>query len=288
MRILVTGLTGFTGRHLAAELEAENWSVTGLEADLTDAAAVEAELALKQPDAVVHLAGIAFVGHGDANDFYRVNLMGTRNLLAGLASCRTRPQSVLLASSANVYGNSAAGTLTEDAPLNPVNDYAVSKLAMEYMARLWLDKLPIVIARPFNYTGLGQSLDFVIPKLVDHFARRAPVIELGNLDVEREFNDVRFVAKVYRALVERPQPGRIYNVCTSRPHTLRSVIALLSELTGHHIEVRVNPAFVRAHEVKSLCGDPSRLRAVQGELEHPPLRETLEWMLRGSQADGLA
>ena len=279
MKVLITGQNGFTGRYLRAELAAHGHDVVGLQSDLTDATGLAEEMQRVQPDWVAHLAGIAFVGHGEANDFYRVNLMGTRNLLAALADCGKRPACVLLASSANVYGNSTAGVLREDAPPNPANDYAVSKLAMEHMARLWLDRLPIVIARPFNYTGVGQSESFLLPKIVAHFKRRAEMIELGNLDVWRDFSDVRAVVQAYRRLLEISPAGETVNVCSGRTYSLREVLTLCERLTGHVMAVRVNPAFVRANEVRSLCGDPSHLRALIGNWDTQPLEDTLGWML---------
>lgn len=279
MKVLITGQNGFTGRYLHAELAAHGHDVVGLQSDLTDATGLAEEMQRVQPDWVAHLAGIAFVGHGEANDFYRVNLMGTRNLLAALAGCGRRPACVLLASSANVYGNSTAGVLREDAPPNPANDYAVSKLAMEHMARLWLDRLPIVIARPFNYTGVGQSESFLLPKIVAHFKRRAEMIELGNLDVWRDFSDVRAVVQAYRRLLEISPAGETVNVCSGRTYSLREVLTLCERLTGHVMAVRVNPAFVRANEVRSLCGDPSHLRALIGNWDTQPLEDTLGWML---------
>lgn len=279
MKVLITGQNGFTGRYLRAELVAHGHDVVGLQSDLTDATGLAEEMQRVQPDWVAHLAGIAFVGHGEANDFYRVNLIGTRNLLAALADCGKRPACVLLASSANVYGNSTAGVLREDAPPNPANDYAVSKLAMEHMARLWLDRLPIVIARPFNYTGVGQSESFLLPKIVAHFKRRAEMIELGNLDVWRDFSDVRAVVQAYRRLLEISPAGETVNVCSGRTYSLREVLTLCERLTGHVMAVRVNPAFVRANEVRSLCGDPSHLRALIGNWDTQPLEDTLGWML---------
>lgn len=295
-RALVTGLCGFTGRYVAAELEAHGWEVWGLgsegqtdwpryrKADLTDAAAVHAAVSEICPNAVVHLAAIAFVGHGDAEAFYRVNVVGTRNLLAALAEGSDRPECVLLVSSANVYGNSTEGVLDEKSAPNPANDYAVSKLAMEYMARLWFDKLPIVITRPFNYTGVGQAQNFLLPKIVDHFRRKAEVIELGNLDVWRDFSDVRAVADAYRRLLEAKAAGQVVNVCSGRTHSLREVLEMVAQITGHELRVEVNPAFVRANEVRSLCGSATRLRSIIGDWESPPLEETLRWMLEGSVA----
>ena len=279
MRTLVTGLGGFTGRYLQFELEAHGHTVVGLNSDLTDPDAVAAEIAQVQPEAVVHLAGIAFVGHGNANAFYEVNLIGTRNLLEALAQHAPDVRSILLASSANVYGNRSEGVLSEDATPAPTNDYAVSKLAMEQMARLWVDRLPLFIVRPFNYTGVGQDEKFLIPKIVAHFREKRPVIELGNLDVWREFGDVRSVADTYRKLLEHCPVGETLNICTGQTYSLREVVALCEKITGHSLEIRVNPKFVRANEVRVLTGDNCRLNGVIGDGKSHNLEETLQWML---------
>jgi nucleoside-diphosphate-sugar epimerase len=283
MRVLVTGLDGFTGQYVRRKLEEHGHEVAGLSADLTDSDAVEQDVRSLQPEAVIHLAAISFVGHGNANAFYQVNLIGTRNLLDALARHASNLQCVLLASSANVYGNTVEGVIDESVLPSPVNDYAVSKLAMEYMSRLWMDKLPIVIARPFNYTGAGHDTRFVIPKLIQHFARRAERIELGNLDVEREFNDVRTISEAYLRLLQHGRPGQTYNICSGRPVNLQSVIETLQRITGHALQINVNPAFVRANEVHRLCGSPAKLEECIGQLQHPSLEETLRWMLSESE-----
>lgn len=293
-RVLVTGSEGFTGRYLVAELESAGYEVMGLsshasdapgyvQADLTDSEALKSALASVQPDVVVHLAALAFVGHGDPNAFYRVNLMGTRKLLEALATSGKTPESVLIASSANVYDNQAEGGLDEQTAPAPANDYAVSKLAMEYMAKTWLPKLPITLVRPFNYTGVGQTENFLLPKIVSHFRRKADVIELGNLDVWRDFSDVRAVVQAYRKLIEIGPVGETFNVASGKTHSLREVLALCTELSGHELEVQVNPAFVRANEVKTLCGDATKLRECIGEWDTPELKDTLRWMLEGNE-----
>jgi nucleoside-diphosphate-sugar epimerase len=134
--------------------------------------------------------------------------------------------------------------------------------------------------RPFNYTGVGQSEDFLLPKIVAHFQRLAPSIELGNLDVWRDFSDVRAVAQAYRRLIEERPRGEILNVSSGITHSLREVLSMAEEITGHHMEVRVNPAFVRANEVRSLCGDATRLKSLIGTWDTPPLTDTLQWMLK--------
>ena len=289
-RVLVTGLQGFTGVHLATELERNGYEVWGvgdtkpelprmIQADLTDTESLSKAVRAANPHFVVHLAGIAFVGHGQPKAFYDINLVGTRNLLEALEPVADTLECVLLASSANVYGNLQPGLLSENNPVNPANDYAVSKLAMEYMARLWIPKLPVVIARPFNYTGVGQSESFLIPKIVAHFVHHKQQIELGNMDVWREFNDVRDVVHAYRMLLEARPVGQVVNVCSSNLISLRDALALASELTGHNIEARVNANLVRESEVLRLGGDSTLLKSFVPDWNPRPLRETLAWML---------
>jgi nucleoside-diphosphate-sugar epimerase len=289
-RVLITGIHGFTGRFMAAELAAQGCEVVGIgrqpskeagyvQVDLANTAELQKHLNEIQPDVVVHLAAVAFVGHGVADAFYQVNLLGTRNLLEAIDACGKTPECVLIASSANVYGNTSEGRLNEATAPSPANDYAVSKIAMEYMASLWHHRLPIIITRPFNYTGVGQDENFLLPKIVSHFLRKADTIELGNLDVWRDFSDVRAVVSAYRGLLEAQPIGQTINVSSGVTHSLREVIDMCSEITGHQILTEVNPAFVRENEVKTLCGDNSRLRELVPKWQTPPLKETLRWML---------
>jgi nucleoside-diphosphate-sugar epimerase len=291
-RALITGLRGFTGYYMARELTAAGYQVFGtvlpgidtgpdiFTVDLCDRAAVAEVIDKVQPDVVAHLAGIAFVAHMNAEQIYRVNVAGTRNLLEALAANAHKPSAVLLASSANIYGNADVAQIDENVAPAPANDYAVSKLAMEYMARLWMDKLPIVIARPFNYTGVGQSENFLLPKIVSHFRTGARRIELGNLAIARDFSDVRMVAKSYRRLLAAAPGGEAFNVCSGHSHSLESLIDMMSDIAGYRIEVHVNPAFVRANEVLTLVGSNAKLVRAIGRIEPTPLVDTLRWMYK--------
>jgi GDP-6-deoxy-D-talose 4-dehydrogenase len=298
-KVLITGVDGFTGRYLAPILAAQGYEVHGVvshaedvvlrdvshihRCDLTNAARVGEVSREVEPQAVVHLAGVSFVGHGDIEAMYRINLVGTRHLLQALAQNSSRPDAVLLASSANVYGNGTEGIMDEYTAPAPANDYAVSKLAMEHVARLYTQSLPIIIARPFNYTGVGQDESFLLPKIVAHLRRGVPEIELGNLNIARDFSDVRTVARVYqRLLATKAAIGRTLNVCSGKAYTLTEILAIVQELSGRSLRVRVNPAFVRENEVKVLLGSNVMLKACIGNLESIELRETLRWMLEYS------
>ena len=295
-KILITGADGFTGRYLARTLHEAGHEVHGLVqravpegvhgvnvchvADLSDVQGLAQVVKAVQPDKVAHLAAIAFVAHGDATAMYNTNLVGTRNLLESLSAGSYPLTAVLLASSANIYGNAHEGCLDELTPPAPANDYAVSKLAMEYMARLYAQHLPLVVVRPFNYTGIGQADSFLIPKIVSHVRRRAPILELGNLEVARDFSDVRNVVQFYHRLLCSPAAvGQTFNVCSGTAHTLTEVIQMVKAISGHDFEVQVNPDFVRLNEVRRLLGNRSKLDGVVGTVGEIALQDTLRWML---------
>ncbi|MDI1296261.1 MAG: GDP-mannose 4,6-dehydratase [bacterium] len=293
-RMLVTGVGGFTGQHLIA-LTKKDVEVHGLVrgdtplpegvfaqhvCDLNDLESIRKIVADIKPDSVVHLAGAAFVGRADVEAFYRTNLLGTRNLLDALASLDKAPQAVLVASSANVYGNQRTGAISEDMAPDPVNDYGVSKVGMEYVTRIFGKSLPIIVTRPFNYTGVGQSTDFLIPKIVDHIRRREPTITLGNTEIARDFSDVRDVVGAYLELMNNPKAiGEVVNICSGQAYKLNDILDMVRSLSGHDFEIVVDPKLVRANEIKELWGDRTKLNSLIARQDIIPLKETLRWML---------
>lgn len=278
MRILVTGAGGFTGRPLMETLSRRGNEAMAMKSDLRDVDAMRAEVAALRPDGVVHLAAKAFVAAEGFDDFYAINQIGAFHLLDVLAD-HVPGIPVLLASSAQVYSPDHSGLLDEDTPTRPSNHYGLSKLAMEMGARLWEDRLRLIVTRPFNYTGAGQETRYLIPKIVDHFVRRAAVIELGNLDVKRDFGDVRGVCDAYAALIEAPEATGTFNVSTGVVSSIADIINILVAETGHQIEVRVNPQFVRANDIPVLGGDNRALRTALPGWTLRPLADTLRWML---------
>lgn len=283
MKILLTGANGFTGLHFTKTAVAAGYIVHALRSDITDSAALETEVLEASPDLIAHFAGISFVPSKDEEAFYRVHALGTSNLLNALLKLKTGPKKVLLASSATIYGNSHSPFSQETQTPAPIDHYAMSKIAMEEMAKTYYDRLPIIIARPFNYTGVGQKDNFLIPKLIRHFSQRLPTIELGNLDVEREFNDVEMICQAYMTLLDFGKSGEIYNVCSGNVRSLKQVVDCLVSITGHQIHIDVNPDFVRSNEVHRMCGDPKKIQTLfeqyQVTINTPSLDETLTRML---------
>jgi nucleoside-diphosphate-sugar epimerase len=286
--ILITGASGFTGRLLKPRLEARGCRVVGLDrsnaacpVDLRDGAAVSKLVCDTQPDVVLHLGGITTNQFADIPAMYAINVVGTAHLYAALASQPKRPRLVIHASSVTVYAPPAAtDTLSEDCPLRPFHHYGASKLAAEELARQYLDKLPILITRPFNYTGPGQSDSLVIAKIVRHFRERADEMRMGDLSIARDFSDIEDVLEIYERLMALGSAGQIVNIASGEATSLRSVVETLTALTGHPMRIIEDPRFMRAGEPKVLRGAVQRLNEIIGPMPRRPLGETLERMLR--------
>ena len=280
LRLFITGADGFTGVHLINLAKQNGYEVFESKALLNDISALKAEINSFQPEYVVHLAAISSTVSNHYNEIYETNLIGTLNLLNLLHTEGIKPKKVLLASSAQVYGNQGEKAFTEDSQLMPFNHYGVSKMSMEYMASQFLNSFPIVYLRPFNYTGVGHNAHFVIPKIVKHFKEKVASIELGNLDVNREYNDVRTVCQIYLDLLQKGISGEAYNICSGKTYSLREVLLILEGISKHRLDITQNPQFMRPNEPANLSGDPSKLIKTVGEIDFIPLEKTLEWMLQ--------
>lgn len=285
--VLITGLSGFTGRHLAESLTQAGWRVAGLggerltcevdhlDADLNDTERLSGWIKQVQPTHVIHLAALAHVTGSDALSFYRVNVLGTESLLNAIKEAEAVVEKVIIASSANIYGNAITSPISESNEPQPVNHYALSKLTMEVLVRKWFSRMPILVVRPFNYTGPGQSESFVFSKIVGAFARREKELRLGNLDVSRDLSDVGFVMEAYSRLLTSDLRSEFINICSGRSISLLNVIDEMAQIAGYRPKIVVDPAFVREDEVKELYGSPAKLFDMVGEIDVPSLHDTL-------------
>lgn len=298
MKLLLTGVSGFVGRHLVEFLRAERpqVEVVGLarhplpgvpfvEADLEHPASVDAALEAVAPDAIVHLAAQSSPHHSwvDPQRTLATNVLGLLHLLEAARRRGLRPR-VLVVGSAEEYGLCRAEDLPlrEDAPLRPLSPYAVSKVAQSFLALQYTlsGRVETVRTRTFNHTGPGRGEAFAESSFARQLAeieagRRPPVIDVGNLEAVRDFSDVRDVVRAYWLLLERGRAGEVYNVCSGRGVRLRDVLDRLIALSGLDVEVRLDQARLRPSDIPELVGDPGRLLAETGWQAARPLESTL-------------
>lgn len=290
-KVLITGIDSFTGKHLAKYLENVGYDIYGTSLNTKGHKKYKCDISKKEdilnaisevrPDYLIHLSGISFAAHGSLEDFYIVNTIGTTNILDSILELDLDIKKVILASSATIYGNQGVEVLDETLCPKPANHYGASKYSMECLSQGYFSKLPIIITRPFNYTGLGQAEHFLIPKIVKHFKEVKKDIELGNLDVSREFNSVEYVCEVYKRLIECDKHSEVVNICSNNGIKLLDIIDEMNQLAGYSINVKVNPQFVRKDEIKILTGSTKKLYSMIGEVKQDHIKIVLEKMYEG-------
>ena len=269
--ILITGIDGFTGHHLESYLEKKGYYVYGtvidipkkknhFSCDLLDEYSFLKILKSVKPNYIINLAAISFVASKNKENIYKVNVFGALNVLSTIDKLDYVPEKIIMVSSAAVYGN-IEGALREDLCPKPVNHYGNSKLVMENMIKAYFNRQNIIITRPFNYTGIGQKDFFLIPKIVSHYTKGLEEIELGNIDVFREFNDVDLIVESYEKLLISTIKSEIVNICSGNALNIKKVIALMDDLAGYKMKVVINPDFIRENEISILKGSPEKLNS---------------------------
>jgi GDP-4-dehydro-6-deoxy-D-mannose reductase len=281
MRALVTGASGFAGRHAVERLRAADVETYVFAGDIRDPDTCLEQVRAARPDVVLHLAAISSVA-----DAWRqpeivpaVNVGGTQNLLTAVAGAAPAARFVL-ASSGEVYGvvPDAGQPIGEDTPLRPLSPYAASKVEAEAAAQA--SEIDTVIARPFPHIGPGQDERFAIASFARQIAsiergESPPILRVGNLEARRDLADVRCVADAYLALLCSPGATGPYNVSTGRAQRIGDVLAVLLELSECEIEVVQDPDRLRPADIPLLCGNPERIARDLDWRANRPLEETL-------------
>jgi GDP-4-dehydro-6-deoxy-D-mannose reductase len=293
MKLLVTGSSGFVGRHFRSCYGGVPFEDQDGVVDLRDTRRVQSSVATLMPKAVLHLAAQSSVASSfdDPASTFSVNFLGTLNLLQALSAAGF--QGVFLyVGSADVYGRTAEADLPtrETQTLRPRSPYAVSKVAAEALCYQWsqTQSFRVVLTRPFNQIGPGQDKRFAIAD----FARQIVEIRRGNrqaslitgdLDVTRDFTDVRDAVRAYRMLLEKGVNGEIYNICSGQERSLRSLVVELMDIAGVQAELQMNTRRLRANEQRRVVGDPGKLRALVGWVPDIPIATTLTDVLREAE-----
>jgi GDP-4-dehydro-6-deoxy-D-mannose reductase len=292
VKVLVTGATGFVGRHLVAHLAACGDEVVATDRasggpDITNAQAVMQYVLHNTPEVVYHLAGQSDVHRswGNPVESYRANVEGAANVLAASHNADVRRVVVVL--SADAYGRVAPEDLPidEHTPFRPLSPYAASKAAAEYVcvqAHLG-SGVDVVRARPFTHIGPGQSPQFVAAALASRIAEAERLghdtISVGRLDTRRDFTDVRDIVRAYRLLALHGESGEVYNVCHGDDVSIEDIARQLVDMAKYPMQLVGDPALQRPADVPVLRGDATRLHRATGWAPTIPLAQTLHDML---------
>jgi GDP-4-dehydro-6-deoxy-D-mannose reductase len=294
-RLLVTGMHGFVGRALA-RLVANDPGLYPFRLvelpehlDLRKPADAAAMAGPEPPHAVIHLAAQSFVPEAfrDPRSTFEINVLGTLNLLQALRAVGFGGRMVYVGTG-DVYGRIDERLLPvpEGAVPEPRNPYAVSKLAAEALCRQWsfTERMDVMLARPFNHIGWGQSDRFVVSDFARQVVaiargRRPPVVEVGDIDVTRDFTDVDDVVRAYFALLEHGVSGATYNVCSGREQSIRATLARLAELANVGVSIAPANARMRRAEQRRMCGDPAAIHRATGWQATTAFDDSLQAML---------
>lgn len=306
MRAFITGIVGFAGSHLAAELLDCGYEVYGTQlpgesrdrlrgitgsisissVDLTDHAATRRLVKRIKPDTVFHLAAISAVGYSFKNPrhTFDVNVTGTLNLLEALREVGT-VKSIVVVTSSDIYGIVRPSDLPirESTPLMPVTPYGVSKAAVDMLGYQYFKSygLPVMRARAFNHTGPKQDQGFVVADFCRQAAliesgRLKPVLTVGNLDAKRDISDVRDIVRGYRLISENGKPGDAFNLCSGKSHRIKSILNKILKMISLDVSIKPNPKLMRPSEIPNLVGDSSKARRGVGYKTKYELTGTLE------------
>lgn len=272
-KILITGSNGFIGNYVCKELNKRKIDYLAIdkgkkpifikkyfEIDINDFSCLKKIIINYKPKTIIHLAAIANPVYEDSAELYKVNTIGSENLMKAASLLKNKCR-IILISTAGVYGNQKVKKIKENCTLNPINHYSCSKASMEKISNNYKNNLDIHILRLFNVIGDNQNNNFIVPKLVSKFKNKEKIIELGNIDAIRDYVSVSFCANIIVDSAINNNVPEIMNVCSGRGYSVRDIINILIKVTGFNPKIIISKNFIRNNEIWRLVGDPCLLNS---------------------------
>jgi len=304
-KVLITGASGFVGRHLidrlllgdyeivaavfGGEIDDAGGRVTSIALDLTSAASIDQVVEATKPDYVFHLAALSSPAASFSDDNKTVvnNIVAQANLLTALVTHAPSAR-VLVVGSAEEYGKVAVENLpiSESCPLRPMSPYAVSKITQDFMGLQYFlsTGLHVIRVRPFNHVGEYQTEQFVLPAFAKQVAliemgKQEPIIKVGNLEATRDFSDVKDMVKAYELILLHGEPGEVYNLGSGNETPISRLLDILLSLSTTSIQVEQDPSRMQGSDVPRLCCDATRFSQLTGWKAEIPLESTIARVL---------
>ena len=306
MKVLISGISGFVGSHMAEYCQLKGCEVHGTlrwrsdvqnishlenlylhECDLTDAHAVRSIIEEVRPDRIFHLAAQSYVHASFIEPMQTLdnNIRSELNILEAVKGIKDYDPLIQIAGSSEEYGNAENMPITEDTPLLPVSPYGVSKVAQDLLARQYFKSYGIkcIITRGFNHTGRRRGEVFVCSnfakQIVEIEKGKKPVIFHGNLDAERDFTDVRDMVNAYWLALEKGEPGEVYNICSGKAIKIKSILQKLVQLSNVNITLKQDPKRMRPSDLEVLLGDCTKFKEKTGWERQYSITDTLKEIL---------
>lgn len=272
--VLITGIEGFVGSHLAKYLDSHKYKIAGIhfanpivkigklfQCDIRDYASVLRIMRKIQPDAIFHLAAQSSVAQSEKSikDTFSINVVGTLNILEAVNELNLKPR-IIYVSSCEIYGKNNK-KLTEQSEIKPISFYAISKLCAEQVCQFYnrAYNLDIVILRPFSHTGSGQAEHFIFPRIARQIAEieaglREPMLDIGNVRARRDYTDVQDIVKAYELALRKCRSGEVYNITSQKTYSIGQGVNYLIKLSQTKIGVAIDKKLVRKNDIPLLTG----------------------------------
>lgn len=282
--ILITGIEGFVGTHLAKYLKDKGYQISGIyfqtpqqkigrifQADIRDYQKIFLIIKKLKPDVIFHLAAQSSVAQSEKNikDAFSINVEGTLNILDAVNRLDFKTR-IIFISSCEVYGNQQV-RLSEKSATQPISFYAATKLCAENICQYYHRRygFDIVILRPFSHTGIGQAEHFLFPRITKQIAEieaglAKPILKIGNIAVRRDYLDISDVIRAYELAMRKGKTGEIYNITSEKPYSIKDALNYLLKLSTVRIKVKVDKQLVRKYDITLLTGKADKFRKVTG------------------------